>query len=130
MVLNDPLAAMFSKMQNAIQVGKREIVVKPISKFMIEVLEILKQYDYVKEFEVIEDGRGNHMIIRGFENINKCGVIKPRFNYKLANAVVEESKYLPAKGFGIIIVSTSKGLITLEKATELQVGGKLVAYCY
>jgi len=130
MTLNDPLAAMLSKMQNAIGSAKAQVTVKPISKFMVQILDILKQYGYVTSYEVIEDGRGNHVIIKGFEAINKCGVIKPRFNYGVESAVVEESRYLPAKGFGIVIVSTSKGLMTLDKATEQKIGGKLIAYCY
>ena len=41
-----------------------------------------------------------------------------------------EKQYLPAKEFGVIIVTTSKGIMTLSQAKELGIGGKLLAYCY
>ena len=41
-----------------------------------------------------------------------------------------EKRYLPAKGFGLIIVSTSKGLMTHVDAEEKNIGGKMIAYCY
>jgi small subunit ribosomal protein S8 len=130
MALNDTLANVMSKMQNAMGIGKNEITVKPISKLMIQVLDILKAHGYVDSYEVIVDGRGDHAIIKGFNQINKCGVIKPRFNFKVGEIVAVEQKYLPAKDFGIIIVSTSKGLMTMDKAKEQHLGGKLVSYCY
>ncbi|MFT4312783.1 MAG: 30S ribosomal protein S8 [Candidatus Woesearchaeota archaeon] len=130
MVLNDPLATMLSKIHNANKVNKDEVIIKPVSKFMIKIVEILQKHNYIKEFEVVKDGRGDHLIIKGFEMINKCGAIKPRFSFTALDAVLVEQDYLPAKGFGIIIVTTSKGLMTIEKAQEENVGGKLVAYCY
>jgi len=130
MALNDTLANVMSKMQNAVGVGKNELTIKPISKLMIQVLDILKTHNYVDSYEVVQDGRGDHIILKGFNQINKCGVIKPRFNFKVSEIVKAEQEYLPAKDFGIIIVSTSKGLMTLDKAKEQHLGGKLVSFCY
>ncbi len=130
MALNDTLANLLSKMQNASKAGKDEVVVKPISKVMIQVLDILKDHGYVTSYEIIEDGRGNHIIVRGFASINKCGVIKPRFNYKVSEIVKTEQQYLPAKGFGVVIVTTSQGMMTLTAAKDKKLGGKLISYCY
>ena len=63
-------------------------------------------------------------------NINKCGVIKPRFNAKMKDFERFEKRYLPGKGMGILIVSTSKGIMTLEEARKQKIGGKLLGYCY
>ena len=41
-----------------------------------------------------------------------------------------ERRYLPAKGFGILIVSTSIGMMTNEEAKIKMIGGKLLAYVY
>ena len=41
-----------------------------------------------------------------------------------------ERRYLPAKGFGFLLVSTSKGIMTNEEAKTNGVGGKLIAYIY
>ena len=63
-------------------------------------------------------------------SINKCGVIKPRFSVKKNEYEKFEKRYLPAHGFGIIIVSTPKGLMMHDEAIEKGLGGKLIAYCY
>ena len=41
-----------------------------------------------------------------------------------------EQRYLPAKSFGMLIISTSKGMLTNIQAKEKKIGGKLIAYCY
>ena len=41
-----------------------------------------------------------------------------------------EKRYLPAKQFGILIISTPKGLMTHVQAMDKKTGGKLIAYCY
>jgi len=130
MVLTDPLANMLSKMQNALRVGRNQIDVAPMSNFMLQVLELLKANGYVHAYEVKETTRGKVASVSGFETINKINVIKPRFNFELSEIIGYEQHYLPAKGFGIIIVSTSKGLMTLDSAKENHIGGKLIAYCY
>ncbi|MHA1369516.1 MAG: 30S ribosomal protein S8, partial [Promethearchaeota archaeon] len=41
-----------------------------------------------------------------------------------------EMKYLPSKGFGFLIISTNRGLMTNEEAKEAGIGGRLIAYIY
>ena len=63
-------------------------------------------------------------------NINKCGVIKPRHAVKKDEFEKFEKRYLPAKNFGILIVTTPKGIMTHYEAKELGIGGRLLAYMY
>jgi small subunit ribosomal protein S8 len=130
MALNDPLAAMLSKIENAGRVNKTEVLIKPVSKLLIQVLDILVAHAYIKGYDVVEDGKGNHVVVKGIEQVNKCGAIKPRFSFQANDGVLVEQQYLPAQGFGIVIVTTSKGLMTIDKAIQEHLGGKLVAYCY
>lgn len=129
-MLNDPLAATLSKMLNAEKVGKREVLVKPASKMIKLVLGILNDNNYVGAAEEIHDEKGGVLKINLLGNINKCGVVKPRFSTKHNNFEKWEKRYLPAKGFGLLIVSTPKGLMTHYQAKEKMMGGKLIAYCY
>ena len=62
--------------------------------------------------------------------INNCGVIKPRFAIKSDEFEKFEKRFLLAKDFGIIIVSTNQGLITHREAKKKKIGGKLMAFCY
>ncbi|MFT4312023.1 MAG: 30S ribosomal protein S8 [Candidatus Woesearchaeota archaeon] len=130
MALNDPLATMLSKIQNAITVGKDELIIKPINKEIQTILQILKEKNYIQDYEKVSDGRGDHIILRNFQMINKTGVIKPRYSFGYEQAVDWEVKYLPAQGFGVIIVTTSQGIMTLDQAKEKSIGGKLMMYCY
>jgi len=62
--------------------------------------------------------------------MNNCGVVKPRFSTKCTNFEKWEKRYLPAKDFGIILISTPKGIMTHIEAKEKKLGGRLIAYCY
>jgi len=100
------------------------------SKVIRKVLEILNTHNYVGSCTEVENGRGHVLAINLLGTINKVGVIKPRFNVQKDNYEKFEKRYLPAKDFGILIVSTSKGMMTHTDAKALGIGGRLVAYCY
>ena len=127
-MLNDPLAAALTKILNAERVGKKEIVVTRVSKFIKKVLDIMIDHRYIGSYEELHEGREIKINLLG--NLNKCGVIKPRFSTKYNTIEKWEKRYLPAKDFGILVVSTPQGLVTHNKAKELKSGGTLVAFCY
>lgn len=129
-MLNDPLANMLSLILNAEKIGKPECSIKPISKVIKNVLAIMKDNQLIGDFKEIADSRGNSIKINLIGNINKCGAIKPRFSVKRDNFEKYEKRYLPAKGMGIILVSTPKGIMTNVEAKEKSIGGRLLAYCY
>ena len=130
MSTNDPLAACLSKINNAGKVSKREVEVGGISKLKKHVLEIMKREGYLTEINYDEDRRGGKINITLKGAINQCGVIKPRFRVAIPDIEKYEKRYLPAKGFGFLVISTSKGLMTNEEAKAQNIGGRLIAYCY
>ena len=130
MSLNDPLANMFSAMLNNEKTGKITVNIKPISNTIKKVLEVLKENGYIAGTKETEDGKGNYLTITLSGNINKCGAIKPRYAVGKTEYEKFERRFLPAKGFGIIIVSTPQGIMTNEEAKQKQTGGRLLAYCY
>lgn len=127
---NDPLAACLAKLFNAERVGKREVVVRPASKMIKTILTIMNDHRYLGSFEETVDDKGSSLKINLIGNINKCGVIKPRFSAKNTAYEKWEKRYLPAKDFGLLIVSTPQGIMTHHHAKEKKLGGRLVAYCY
>ncbi|MBT4539665.1 30S ribosomal protein S8 [Candidatus Woesearchaeota archaeon] len=129
-MLNDPLAAALTKIFNAERVGKREVLIRPASRMMKRVLELMNESQFIGSFEEITDGKGGSLKVNLLGNINKCGVIKPRFSTKTTEFEKWEKRYLPAKDFGIILVSTPHGVLTHHEAKEKHTGGKLLAYCY
>ncbi len=130
MVMNDTLSAALSKVMNAERIGMKECLLKPISKVIRKVLGLMNEHHYVGAYEEINDGRGGMLKISLVGNINNCNAIKPRFSTTLSEFEKWEKRYLPAKGFGILIVSTPRGIMTHEEAKKKGVGGKLLAYCY
>ncbi len=129
-MLNDPLAAALTKIINAERVGKREVVIKPASAMIKKIFTIMNEHNYLGSFEEVADGKGGILKVNLLGNINKCGVIKPRFSTKKNNFEKWEKRYLPAKDFGVILVSTPQGILTHASAKEKGTGGKLLAYCY
>ena len=130
MVLNDTLSNALSKIFNAEKIGKKECEIKPVSKVIKRVLTILNENNYIGSFKEIDDGRGGYIVASLLGNINKCGSVKPRFSTTKNDFEKWEKRYLPAKDFGIIIVSTPKGFLTHNEAKKNNLGGRLIAYCY
>ena len=126
----NPVADAMCALKNASDVGKTECIVEPAGTLLGAMLGIMKEEGYIANFELIEDGRGNQYKIFLNGNINRCGAITPRFSVKAADSEKWENQYLPAKNFGLLIVSTSKGVISHENARKLGVGGELLGYVY
>lgn len=129
-MLQDPLADSFSIIKNAEHAGKRYVLISPASKLIGICLRILQANGYIGEFEYVDDGRDGKFRVQLLGRINKCGVIKPRHAIKAKKIEGIEKLYLPAIDFGIIIISTSKGVMTHSEAKEHNIGGRLLAFVY
>lgn len=130
MTTNDPLSNVLSHLFNCEKISRPECIVKPVSKLIVNVLSIIKNEGFIGEFGIIKDGRSGLIKINLLGNINRCGTVKPRFSFTLDELEKYEKRFLPAKDFGVLIVSTSKGLMTHIQAKEKKLGGRLIAYVY
>lgn len=129
-MLNDPLSNAMSMILNAEKTGKTECIIKPMSKIIKKVLDIMNTNLYIGDFKEVEDGKGNFIHLNLIGRINKCGAIKPNYPVEMEGYEKFEKRYLPAKDFGIIIVSTPQGIMTHKEAKDKGIGGRLLAYCY
>ncbi len=130
MSLNDPLANALSIVLTDEKSGRSESKIRPSSKIIKKVLDVMKANKYVGDFEEIKDGKGGMIKLNHIGNINKCGVIKPRYSVKKSEFEKFEERYLLARDMGILVVSTPAGIITHKEAKKKNIGGKLLAYCY
>ena len=130
MSLNDPLADALSHMKNTERVGKMECTIKPASKLIGNVLSVMKEGGYLAEFEFVEDGKAGFFKVKLSGKINDCNAIKPRFYIRTKDFEEWEKRVLPARDFGMLIVTTSKGVMSHAKAIENGVGGRLLAFVY
>ncbi len=127
---NDILANALSKIENSIKVKKKICLINPVSKVIKEILKIMRENHYIGECEEIKNSKGGSIKVNLIGGLNRCGAIKPRFPVKVGDIEKFEKRFLPAKGFGYIIISTPKGIITQEEAIKKNTGGKLIAYFY
>ncbi len=128
-MLHDPLADVLSTIKNAERVGKNSCVTRA-SKVIKSMLQIMQAHDYIGAFEFIDDGRGGKFKIELKGKVIDCNIIKPRYSVKVDEFEKWEKRYLPAREFGLLILSTSNGVIEHKKAKQMKIGGKLLAYVY
>lgn len=110
--------------------NKHECIVSPASKLLGRVLRIMQLNGYIGEFEFIDDGRSGKFKIQLLGRINKCGAIRPRFSVGVDGLEEWEKKFLPSKEVGILVISTSKGVLSHKEAKEKGIGGRLIAFVY
>lgn len=121
----DKIADALNQMMNALRAEKESIVVHAHSKLLLSILALAKLKGYVKSYKA----EGNSVSIE-FAKLNGCNAIKPRYFVKVAEMDKYAKRYLPAKEIGMLIVSTSKGIMAHQTAQEKNMGGSLLAYFY
>lgn len=126
----DPLNDAFTTIYNAETAGKYEVTVRPSSKLLSSMLNIMQSSGYIGEYEQLSDGRGGAFRIELIGAINRCGVIKPRHSVKRLDFDKWESRYLPARDFGLLILTTNQGVMNHFDAKKERVGGRLLAYVF
>ncbi len=133
MVMLDTLANAIASIVNAEKRAKREVVIMPASKLIANVLRVMQKEGYIGDFEYIDDGRWGKIRVTLLGRINKAGVIKPRFPVKYSELIKMPEwlrKYLPSRDIGIIVLSTSQGVMSHKEAISKKVGGVVLAYVY
>jgi small subunit ribosomal protein S8 len=124
-LLNDALITI----KNASYIGKQECKIKA-SKLIANVLKVMQQNGYILKFEYLDDKRGGKFKVKLSATINNCGVIKPRFAVKKTDFEKFETRYLPGQDFGLLIITTTRGVLSHNEAKKLGIGGRLLAYIY
>ncbi|MBI2546866.1 MAG: 30S ribosomal protein S8 [Candidatus Aenigmarchaeota archaeon] len=128
-MLQDTLADALTVVKNAERIGDRDCVVKS-SKLIGNVLKVMHDNGYIGSFEKIEDGKGGLFKVELKGKIIDCKIIKPRFAVTTDKYEKFEKRFLPARNMGLLIMSTSQGVMEHKKAKELKIGGRLLSYIY
>lgn len=126
---HDLLADVLYVINNAEKIGRRTCIV-PASSLVKEVLAAIQKAGYIGEFEFLDDGKSGKFRVDLIGRINVSRAVRPRLAVKKDGFEKWESRYLPAKGFGMLIVSTPKGVMSQKEAIEQSTGGRLLAYVY
>jgi small subunit ribosomal protein S8 len=131
-MMTDPIADMLTRIRNASN-AKHDSVDIPASNIKKELAQILLNEGFIKGFDVIDDakqgiirvdlkyGNKNEKVISGIKRISKPGL-----------RVYVKSDEIPRVlgGLGIVILSTSKGIMTDKVARREKVGGEVLCYVW
>lgn len=133
MTVSDPIADMLTRIRNAVMVNHTTVAM-PNSKMKASIAKILKEEGYIAGFEVVDGETPAHKVLRlrlkyvgerrerqpvitGLERISRPG-----------RRVYSGKKEIPwvLSGLGTAILSTSKGIMTGQRARQLGVGGEIL----
>jgi small subunit ribosomal protein S8 len=126
---HDLLSDVLYVINNAENIGRKSVTV-PASKLVKDVLMVIQRAGYIGSFEFIDDRKSGKFTVELIGRMNVSRAVRPRFPIKRDEYEKWELRYLPARGFGMLIVSTSKGVMSQKEALDLGVGGRLLGYVY
>ena len=128
MTVNDTIGDMLATIKNGIMLTK-ETVNTPSSKIKLNILKILQEEGFIKSFKEFEEKKGIKKIKINLSYIDGEPSIKiiSRVS-KPGRRVYSKLKDLPSyfKGYGVTIVSTSKGIMTDKKARTSNLSGEIL----
>jgi len=130
MTANDPLSDALSGIDNAESVGHLTHTVEPASNMVGSVLEVFYDRGYIDGFEFVDDGKAGRFEVELKGAINECGPVNPRYSVGADGFEQWEKRYLPARDYGALVVTTSHGIMSHYEAREEGVGGQVIAYVY
>ena len=132
MQISDVIADMLTRIRNAND-AKHETVDIPASNLKKSIAQILLEEGYIKNYQIVEDGKqgiirvalkyaaGKQKVIHGLRRVSKPGL-------RIYSNCEDMPKVM--NGLGIAIVSTSKGVMTDKKARIANVGGEILAFVW
>lgn len=132
MQMSDVIADMLTRIRNA-NSAKHDTVDIPASKMKKAIADILVDEGYIKNAQIIDDGnqgiirvtlkygQGKTRILQGLRRVSKPGL-----------RIYASCEDMPRvmNGLGVVIVSTSKGVMTGKQAKKLNIGGEIVAFVW
>ncbi|NLA72896.1 MAG: 30S ribosomal protein S8 [Clostridiales bacterium] len=132
MQITDSIADMLTRIRNA-NSAKHDTVQIPASNMKKAIAQILVDEGYIKNYKVIENGHqgiievalkygpNKSQVLTGLRRVSKPGL-------RIYSNCDDMPKVM--NGLGVVIVSTSKGLMTDKEARKVNVGGEVLAYIW
>ncbi|MEJ5361269.1 MAG: 30S ribosomal protein S8 [Spirochaetota bacterium] len=124
--ISDPIADMLTRMRNAINAGHVKVDI-PSSKMKMAIAKILKDEGFIKNYKLIEDNKQKTLrIYLKYSADNQSAIIRmKRISSPGRRVYIKAEDLKPVyNNMGIMILSTSKGIITNKAAKQLNIGGE------
>lgn len=131
MVSTDPISDMLTRIRNAIAVSKTSTSM-PYSKVKQSVAELLAANDFLDGIEVDGEGIGKKLTVRINSNSSNARITEIERISRPGRRSYASVDNIPTvkNGRGIVIISTSKGLMTGDEAKKTRIGGELICKVY
>jgi len=128
-MIYDPISDLLTRLRNGVRAKHDHVIIEPLSKIKLGILEILKKEGFIENYKVISEERGGkcEVILKYDESGTPIISDLQRVSKPSRRVYVSKNK-IPwvRNGLGIAIVSTSQGLMTDREARRKGVGGELL----
>ncbi|MBQ7917228.1 MAG: 30S ribosomal protein S8 [Clostridia bacterium] len=131
-MVNDSIADLLTRIRNA-QTARHETVSVETSIMKKSIVQILLDEGYISSFEEVDNGKNKDIVITlKYVNKNQKVITGLKRISKPGRRIYASCEELPKvlNGLGIVIVSTSKGVMTDREARKLGIGGEVLAYVW
>ena len=131
MVSTDPISDMLTRIRNAIAVNKNEVQL-PISKIKQTDAELLVANNFIDKVSVSGDGIEKKIVITINQKNTNARITEIERVSRPGRRLYATVDKIPTvkRGRGIVIVSTSRGLMTGDEAKTQRIGGELICKVY
>ena len=131
MSMTDPIADMLTRIRNA-QIARHDSVEFPASRIKIDILRILKEEGYIKDFRVRREGPRRRVKV-WLKYVDKEPVLSGLTRVSKPGRRIYVGKHEIPKvlnGVGVAVLSTSQGVITDHQARRRGVGGEVLCFAW
>ena len=128
MSFTDPIADMITRIRNA-QLRTLNTVSIPSSKFRARILDVLKEEGYISDYKFLTDKKNKGSLLVDLKYSNGLPVIKEITRVsKPGRRIYSKAESIPKikNGLGIVIVSTSMGIMSDNDARSKNIGGEII----
>jgi small subunit ribosomal protein S8 len=125
---SDPIADMLTRIRNASRVGKTQVNIKA-SKICEGIAAVLKREGYIQDYDRIDDGKqGILRVTLKYDPEGQPAITEIKRMSKPGCRLYASVDSLPKVlgGMGIVVVSTSKGIVSDRNCRENKVGGEVL----
>ncbi len=128
MSLSDPIADMLTKIRNALRINAKQVEIKA-SGICEGIAGVLKQEGFIEDFDRIDDGnQGKLRVVLKYDPQGQSIISEIKRTSKPGRRIYSPAGELPhvLSGMGILIVSTSKGVMSDKNCRQANVGGEIL----
>lgn len=127
----DLIADGLTMIRNAFRANKINVLI-PYSNVMASVVNILKQDSYIENFKEVDLGKIKEIKVYLKYEAKKSVLTQIKKISTPGRRIYVDKNHLPSvlSGYGIAIISTSKGIMNSKKAKEVGIGGEVICYVW